>query len=402
MKGKACVALLCLALASCVHTQLTENTLEAASTVETLRADQFFDNLSDAIDVEDRVPSLVVVNTGQASTTAGLSLSAQLPAMNLSKNTRTLTPTANGSWTDFWSLSPVSDPQDLRNLRALYSLLYRDDNKVAKIIYETMEVYGVQDAPEAQQGCGISIGASKDPNTARIIDATKALPAYLVAMQSFPTVEDGNTTPPAAPTGNGTSNAASGSKKAKNTSDTGTSDHAAAASSTKATSAKKAKATTPATATTAKATTESGETKNCFNNNTIQISISASLAKSYGLLYPNAQQVTGDFRNGTSPSCREYQLDHLRLNGQLDPKRLFARWLFWKNPDQSWGPEAPSAKTLKTLQPYPGTFGVSNRQFWLADTACVSDFIILAIDSTANSHAAAQASPKGSNVPTGQ
>src|SRR5262249_42254886 len=66
MIARTSIAFASLALASCVHAQLTENTLEAASTVETLRFEQLLNNISDTIDAEDRVPSSVIINTGQA------------------------------------------------------------------------------------------------------------------------------------------------------------------------------------------------------------------------------------------------------------------------------------------------------------------------------------------------
>jgi hypothetical protein len=43
---------------------------------------------------------------------------------------------------------------------------------------------------------------------------------------------------------------------------------------------------------------------------------------------------------------------------------------------------------------------VATYDFWTTASACVSDFIILGINATANSHAAAQNAPKGGTTPT--
>ena len=69
---------------------------------------------------------------------------------------------------------------------------------------------------------------------------------------------------------------------------------------------------------------------------------------------------------------------------------IFKRWLFWKDPNGNWAPDSPPSEPE-----YLGKY--DNRDFWTTSTACLGDFVVLAINATANSHAAAQNAPK----PTG-
>src|ERR1700730_12629736 len=62
--------------------------------------------------------------------------------------------------------------------------------------------------------------------------------------------------------------------------------------------------------------------------------------------------------------------------------RLFEKWLFWRDAGGGWAPENPPY-----MPEYLGIYG--NREFWTTSHACLSDFIILTINATANSHAAA-------------
>jgi hypothetical protein len=114
--------------------------------------------------------------------------------------------------------------------------------------------------------------------------------------------------------------------------------------------------------------------------------VNESLAHNYGLLYPTVDNVFGAVRNGLSPNCRRYQIRNLFIpneNGVVRADRLFERWLFWKDAGGAWAPYNPPS-----APEYLGKYG--NHEFWTSSPACLSDFIVLAINSTANSHAAAQ------------
>ena len=134
--------------------------------------------------------------------------------------------------------------------------------------------------------------------------------------------------------------------------------------------------------------------------------ISSYLAQQYGLVYPPRHVVSAFLRNGVSPGCRSYQLKFLvnhdengniiyYKNGRVSFKDnwLFERWLFWKDDEGNWQPNYPPFEPA-----YLGHYGTHD--FWTTSDACLSDFMILAIDSTANSHATAQASPKTGSTPS--
>jgi hypothetical protein len=95
-------------------------------------------------------------------------------------------------------------------------------------------------------------------------------------------------------------------------------------------------------------------------------------------------------RNGLSGGCRHYQNKFVVLpkeTGLARADRLFERWLFWSDARGGWAaynpPDTPE---------YIGIYG--NREFWTTSFPCLNDFIILAINATANSHAAAQNTQK--------
>jgi hypothetical protein len=120
-----------------------------------------------------------------------------------------------------------------------------------------------------------------------------------------------------------------------------------------------------------------------------------NLAYIYGLLYPTIHDVYAELRNVISPACRHYQLENMfvsRENGIVKGNILFTRWLFWKAPNGSWAPNDPPF-VPEYLGKYVG------RDFWTTSMPCLNDFIILSINATANSHAAAQNVPKVTPTP---
>jgi hypothetical protein len=313
------------------------------STIANLRYNQFLDNLSNAIDQRDAVPSQGVTNSGTATTSAMGSIGFSLTQpFAFAHNTKTFNPTASLNWQNNWGITPVSDPQDLQNLRALYGLLYRTDSEIAEFIQDTMKIQSASvnkpidlDYIAKRWGptlCGISL------NPPRINNPNDAMEAYLNAMLAFPEY--------------------SVYKKAAN---------------------KKP---------------EILQSK-CFGPVSTLGLVNDSLAYNYGLLYPTIHDVTVTLRNGLSPSCRHYQLANMfayKENGIVRGDILFTRWLFWKAADGSWAPYNPP-----TVPEYLGKY--ADRDFWATSLACINDFILLAINATANSHAAAQNQPKTGPTP---
>jgi len=118
--------------------------------------------------------------------------------------------------------------------------------------------------------------------------------------------------------------------------------------------------------------------------------VNDSLAYNYGLLYPTILDVFAALRSGLSPACRHYQLTNMFVheeNGLVRGDILFTRWLFWRAADGSWAPYNPPF-----VPEYLGKYG--GRDFWTTSLACINDFILLGINATANSHAAAQNTQK--------
>jgi hypothetical protein len=122
-----------MALAGCAHTQLNSNTLDVASTIQSLYREQALLNLSQFIDDPNTIPSQVDISGGTVETQDGVTSSLNLPLGNqvvrngstlvvqtIQENVRALMLGANGSWRQNWSITPVTDANALRRLRALY------------------------------------------------------------------------------------------------------------------------------------------------------------------------------------------------------------------------------------------------------------------------------------------
>jgi hypothetical protein len=172
-----------LLLTSCVAEQLSQTLTGVASQIHVLRERQLLDNVSVAIDEPDATPSQLVLSTGQASSTVvGMINAVFTNPFDVGHNTKTLSPGINNTWATNWNMSPVSDPTDLTNLRALYGLLYRSDEQIASIIYDRSYLAGTSLA-QLREGCGIEI----DPNakTKTIVNPEQALIAYLFALDAY-------------------------------------------------------------------------------------------------------------------------------------------------------------------------------------------------------------------------
>lgn len=337
-------------VSACTAWQTQENTLDQISTLNNMRYSQLLTNLSDAIDQkDDPIPSSGVVSSGTATTvaTGGLAFTLTQP-FAFTNNTKTLTPSATLNWQNNWTITPVSDPQDLQNLRSLYGLLLRTDSQIAQFVMNTLTLYAakkdgsvnVNYMAAQQQKCGISWSPYE------ITNPDAAAQSYFGAWNAFPA-------PSFTPT----------------------------------------KEISP--------TTDTSEQSVCYSIYGVLGQplgqAGNSLAAQYGLLYPRKDVVLAALRNGLSPDCRSYQINYLLVDDPENPGQkkfrhdtLFERWLFWRDANGSWAPYAPPS-----APGYLGKYG--NHDFWTTSTACLADFVVLAINSTANSHAAAQNASK----PTG-
>jgi hypothetical protein len=132
------VSLLCV---GCASTQLNYNTLDLASTYESLILKQVLYNLTRTMDDPYSIPSQIKVSAGSAQTTNSVTptLTDPLNASQVVTNqittaatvtklastavtnaNKSLSVAANDQWLQSWSLDPVSDTDELRRLRALY------------------------------------------------------------------------------------------------------------------------------------------------------------------------------------------------------------------------------------------------------------------------------------------
>jgi hypothetical protein len=134
-----------LSLVGCASAQLNYNTLDIASTIDSLVTNQVLSNLARFIESPHAIPSQVAISTGTVSTnnTVTPSLTAPLNVATTATNTvattvaaavtTATTNTATGNrpnvgaslsatdqWTQTWGVSPLTDPDQLRRLRVLY------------------------------------------------------------------------------------------------------------------------------------------------------------------------------------------------------------------------------------------------------------------------------------------
>jgi hypothetical protein len=128
-----------LLMSGCASTQLNYNTLDVASTIESVYTRQALDNLSKIIDDPYAMPSQVDLLQGTVQTSYSVSPTLSVPFSDAITHTNTLMggaftrtyTTAAGSastgvgasvgpWTTNWNVVPLTDANTLRNLRALY------------------------------------------------------------------------------------------------------------------------------------------------------------------------------------------------------------------------------------------------------------------------------------------
>jgi hypothetical protein len=126
------------ALAGCATAQLNYNTMEIASTVESLQTRQILNNISKFIDDPDTIPDQIAIGSGNVSVTNSVTpnVSGTLSSTNVVAAARSTTRVvsqvlgASGSdqWTESWGISPISDGDALRRLRALYLFVANHDS----------------------------------------------------------------------------------------------------------------------------------------------------------------------------------------------------------------------------------------------------------------------------------
>jgi hypothetical protein len=147
-------------LAGCASTQLNYNTLDLASTVDSLVTKQVLDNLSKIIDNPLAIPAQVDLAAGTAttansvtptftdpisqaatitnsvvSTVAATVTKARTDTLTSASGAKSLGIGASDTWTQTWTIAPVTGPDDLRRLRALYRYAFHGNPATLKAEY---------------------------------------------------------------------------------------------------------------------------------------------------------------------------------------------------------------------------------------------------------------------------
>jgi hypothetical protein len=136
-----CVALTFPFLSGCASSQLNYNTLDLASTTDSLLTRQILHNFSNFLDRAVAIPAQMVISSGTATTSnsvtptlstpldAGVTTTTTLLRAATTTTTNTLTAqtanktaglSASDSWNQSWAYAPVTDPDRLKRLQALY------------------------------------------------------------------------------------------------------------------------------------------------------------------------------------------------------------------------------------------------------------------------------------------
>jgi hypothetical protein len=126
-----------LFLTACASAQLNYNTLDLASSTNNLVTKQVLYNFAAFLDDPAAIPAQVTVSSGNATTSNSVSPTLTTPVSTGVTTTRLLSgaPTvtladavasksvsvaATDSWNQSWSFSPVTDPERMKRLQALY------------------------------------------------------------------------------------------------------------------------------------------------------------------------------------------------------------------------------------------------------------------------------------------
>ena len=156
----------CLFLGGCASTQLNYNTLDIAGSVESLYTRQVLNNLSTFASTPFALPSQIDIQSGTVQTNSNITPNLNFPLTGAS--TRGLSGTvsalatnrsstfagagagfnATDGWQQNWNITPLTDANTLRNLRALYRYaIYTSDLKGEYHVSRTRKGAGYEPDP---------------------------------------------------------------------------------------------------------------------------------------------------------------------------------------------------------------------------------------------------------------
>lgn len=122
MRKRDILVAIAFLLAGCASDQLSLNSSRAINTFGSVEQKIVLTNLGRFIDDPWTVPGHADFTSGVFQSSTQFALSGKFPLMNLSSQTREIDVNiASAGDTDNWTLTPVTDSQDMRRLRALYN-----------------------------------------------------------------------------------------------------------------------------------------------------------------------------------------------------------------------------------------------------------------------------------------
>lgn len=132
-------------LAGCASTQNENNTIDMAGGVSRVREAQVLRNIAVAISDHNIVPSQVLLGQGQSTIDFGATPTLKLPGIDFAHAAKELDIASTDTWHAQWDFTSVTDADDLRRLRSLYSLIASTDDQ-----YSLLEQYMDRHYPIAQ------------------------------------------------------------------------------------------------------------------------------------------------------------------------------------------------------------------------------------------------------------
>jgi len=115
------IALFCIALCSCTAVALRRSTVTVSSSVETILQEEILGNLGRFYDSPFAIPSQVTLSTGVVTVQNQLTSTLKVPYSLVQKSSKEEDVGANMQWQEAWTITPITDSEDLSRLQYLYS-----------------------------------------------------------------------------------------------------------------------------------------------------------------------------------------------------------------------------------------------------------------------------------------
>jgi hypothetical protein len=107
-------------LAGCTSTALRHSTVSVSTSVGVILEQQVLENLSRIYDAPYSMPSQVVLSSGAIQVQNQLTSTLKLPYTVTAKNSKEADLGSNMQWQETWTITPVTDSEDMYRLQFLY------------------------------------------------------------------------------------------------------------------------------------------------------------------------------------------------------------------------------------------------------------------------------------------